>query len=734
MPLPWGIAPDYSLPVLPVVAIPRAEDRAMTLQQFRDLREFVKRLCKINILSYPDDAYHVDVKGQRILWSKVNQYDICGLIIKRIIPQELSCSWTELVARGQPQEPAYFLSHWWGGSFRDFMAALEYHARERMANLDDGYWFCVAADDQWNVELGEKLQDSPFFRALRKSTSTLLMLDKGAQVRGRLWCVWEWGQTIELQHPITVGTSLGLVGSALVSSGPFVEALRSLCTSEATASDSVDLRRILNHIAGVSEMRGLKTGSGKDGTFALDPNFGPPGEYEAKLRHENHEQFEALDNRIQMHALAALKIAQPAGSGNAAARALDVGAAPGGCNVQAPESRSITLAQLRFLAAKVEKECADWTLSPVKSRIYPDGVRWRNVDLRLVKEFVIVPLTAERKCSYMEIIAVAPLRGEYFISGTHWDMKFKDLMSCIEWFGEARQLPDTATFWWDLLSIRQHDVETELGGTHGWFRGDQGLDRPAHRSVRNSSGVVVICDEVMEGITRIKNLYELYLATALGKTMDFLCPSGALAATRPFPEGCWEFGHFDPVIANLLVRIDCSGAKAKHQEDRQMVVQKIGGPDGKGMDVFNVRIRCKAAGPVLREADFLGDTGKLEEVLKLCPGIRLSSSMLQGSLGESALHMATSIGNLPALHYLLEQRADPNAQDSDGETPLHCAAFAAQADAMRCLFKAGADPTVESFYSETPLQVARQRPAFFAGLRYDEVEELLVLWLGIWRT
>ena len=62
--------------------------------------------------------------------------------------------------------------------------------------------------------------------------------------------------THDLNKELSFWTSQGLVGSALVSSGPVVQALENLKTAAAEASDAVDERRIKNYIAGVDEMQG----------------------------------------------------------------------------------------------------------------------------------------------------------------------------------------------------------------------------------------------------------------------------------------------------------------------------------------------------------------------------------------------------------------------------------------------------------------------------------------------
>lgn len=54
-----------------------------------------------------------------------------------------------------------------------------------------------------------------------------------------------------------VATGQGMVGSAMVSSGRYVDLLKSLRSKNAEASDPRDLRRIQNSIVGVNETKDL---------------------------------------------------------------------------------------------------------------------------------------------------------------------------------------------------------------------------------------------------------------------------------------------------------------------------------------------------------------------------------------------------------------------------------------------------------------------------------------------
>jgi len=269
----------------------------MTLRQLRELKDFVLRLCKTRLLRNPISGFG-RVKGQKILWTQINQYDICEQIMTRIIQDdENSCSWVELVANGKIQSPKTFISHWWGEFFRDFMLSLEHHARLHNIKDDDGYYFCVCANNQWKVELGASLEMSPFFLALRLSSMTLVMMDRMGTIRTRSWCVFEWNETLGLKtHTIQVATTLGLVGAGLVSGGPLVDYLKGLHTAEAKASNNIDQRKIMNRIAGVDESSGIsRDAHGKD--ILTGEN------YEEELVANHKSNFQALDDNVRAHTL-----------------------------------------------------------------------------------------------------------------------------------------------------------------------------------------------------------------------------------------------------------------------------------------------------------------------------------------------------------------------------------------------------------------------------------------------
>ena len=114
----------------------------MKLLHLRNLEQYVKRLCKVGLLKYPDHYFNRS-RGKAckpIRWSVIAQHEITSEIIKRIIPEEHSCSWSEMVSPGEAQEAHYFCSHSWSEAFREFMASIEQFVAERRVPIGTGFW------------------------------------------------------------------------------------------------------------------------------------------------------------------------------------------------------------------------------------------------------------------------------------------------------------------------------------------------------------------------------------------------------------------------------------------------------------------------------------------------------------------------------------------------------------------------------------------------------------------
>ena len=149
MPGPWGTQrPQFGIGRRQARAI---EGRAMQLRHLRDLKQYIMRLCKTRLLRYPDHHFNRSRgKSGTIKWSVIAQHEITSEIIKRIIPEEHSCSWSELVSPDEAQKAELFCSHSWSEAFREFMASIERFVEECDATADTGFWsefpppvFCI---------------------------------------------------------------------------------------------------------------------------------------------------------------------------------------------------------------------------------------------------------------------------------------------------------------------------------------------------------------------------------------------------------------------------------------------------------------------------------------------------------------------------------------------------------------------------------------------------------------
>jgi hypothetical protein len=85
----------------------------------------------------------------------------------------------------------------------------------------------------------------------------------------------------------------------------------------------------------------------------------------------------------------------------------------------------------------------------------------------------------------------------------------------------------------------------------------------------------------------------------------------------------------------------------------------------------------------------------------------------------AALRRAAELGDLPALHALLEEDLDIDARDGDGRTALMLATLHGRGAVVDALLASGADPNAADAHGTTPLQAAAvgDQPAIVAALR-----------------
>mmetsp|Transcript_16834 Transcript_16834/g.29597 ORF Transcript_16834/g.29597 Transcript_16834/m.29597 type:complete len:1262 (-) Transcript_16834:104-3889(-) len=101
-----------------------------------------------------------------------------------------------------PHSVQWFVSHFWGMAFKDFVASLR-HLADDIGNLDRKnvtFWVCSLSNNQWKVqsELGEgDPLKSSFYLALQSPSckGTAMVLDASAEPLTRSWCLFEVFQT-----------------------------------------------------------------------------------------------------------------------------------------------------------------------------------------------------------------------------------------------------------------------------------------------------------------------------------------------------------------------------------------------------------------------------------------------------------------------------------------------------------------------------------------------------------
>ena len=177
----------YNLPGCTIGA--SAEDCAITLAQLVDLKAALVRRC-------PAERW-TNVSGAPIEPAGANLYDVCRYVI-RPATEARRCAYVELVARG-PQQPNFFVSHWWGEPVVDFVTCLCAHSSSRRLQVGTAgrakalYWVCAYANNQW--DLSPALTNDPkatsFYRALQEARGTVTVLDQRAITFNRIWCSFE---------------------------------------------------------------------------------------------------------------------------------------------------------------------------------------------------------------------------------------------------------------------------------------------------------------------------------------------------------------------------------------------------------------------------------------------------------------------------------------------------------------------------------------------------------------
>eukprot|EP00408_Alexandrium_pacificum_P060950 CAMPEP_0171157134 /NCGR_PEP_ID=MMETSP0790-20130122/1806_1 /TAXON_ID=2925 /ORGANISM="Alexandrium catenella, Strain OF101" /LENGTH=322 /DNA_ID=CAMNT_0011621469 /DNA_START=121 /DNA_END=1091 /DNA_ORIENTATION=+ len=135
-----------------------------------------------------------------------NAYKVVNELVKPRT-EALGCSWA-LMANPDGVEVTHFVTHAWAEGVKSF-------CRSVLAKITDGgIWICFLANPQtWTSDdlgqlLGVNAFQSPFFIALLKATTVLVVRNDRVNLYTRLWCVFElWAAHTEGKSVVTTGSN-----------------------------------------------------------------------------------------------------------------------------------------------------------------------------------------------------------------------------------------------------------------------------------------------------------------------------------------------------------------------------------------------------------------------------------------------------------------------------------------------------------------------------------------------
>jgi len=698
MPVPW--APQR-------VRIADVENRAMTIQQLRDLLVFVKRLCKTRLLR--------DASGVPLSIYDVNMYHLADLVLRpaiRWVEEQRGTreeySWVEFVARREEQAPDIMFSHSWAGRFIDFMSVVNQLAANRQLPGRVAIWICTFANNQFGENFGPSLLSCPFYKAVAATKSVVLVVDRDANSLQRIWCGFELHTTLLCDKPLDLYTAAGHVG-VTVTSGPLVEAIEVWDVTRMEASQDSDRRQILNFFCGgeESERAGLKTDAAGELELVngwqkqlhdVETNPEAPRRqdgreeyaHEASLLSKHSGTFDALNQAVRQKVLIAAQAP--------AKRAED----QAGSAVPRMEERGITLGELRILVKNM------------KAKALSEGLDWKSFTCGDVAEKMLPRMEKS------QVHRVSWSRcADYFIDEV-WGANFADSMAVVEWFASAQHLTDSTMFFNTMFCIQP----SEIGSiTLDW-------DASVTEVIKNCNGYLTLLPKGADMIVRSNRMFQLHICFENNIPVFLGCSTGVLSCTTAFPDGSQEFGVFDHEIAAIIHKADWRLAQSANKEAEQRYRDFVE-RGRRGFPGFQARLARTVVGPLLRRF-VLQDSSEdaLIAMQEICdgPSFNINSPCLLSAQGETALHIAAAANNISAMTLLLKMAADPNAEDVVLETPLHYAAMAGATGAVWILLQAGGMAFAESGFAETPLDVAQESPAAFLGKDTSKVQTLLQAW------
>merc|ERR1740124_958110 len=175
---------------------PPVEHRGITLRQLLAIEANMERRCA--------EEGWVNHFGKLLTPKTVTLYDINKLVTKPFTKAKKQSCVTCFPSTAGPQTPRFFISHWWGNTFTDFIQCVEQAVRDFSWNgcdeddrrgggmtHDTPIWVCAFANNEYNLgeDIAEDPKDQGFVRALKLTKfRTISILDNDGVVFSRIWC------------------------------------------------------------------------------------------------------------------------------------------------------------------------------------------------------------------------------------------------------------------------------------------------------------------------------------------------------------------------------------------------------------------------------------------------------------------------------------------------------------------------------------------------------------------
>jgi len=147
-----------------------------------------------------------------------NLYSVNEFFIKPATkePEPDGQSYAEHLNRDSPLKTEFFMSHHWGEDFGELIQGVLRHAKvtaplQGKAWQNQVYWCCAFANNQHSVNLGQSLEESPFYQALSSKGcfGIILNLNQSVTALQRIWCIYEIYLTFKLRKSFVINTPQG---------------------------------------------------------------------------------------------------------------------------------------------------------------------------------------------------------------------------------------------------------------------------------------------------------------------------------------------------------------------------------------------------------------------------------------------------------------------------------------------------------------------------------------------